>query len=288
MEEQKTRKLPVWCALAFYLFLGIFVLSAPIWILASIFTTDYIGPAHQVVYISPSERTATQPMTVNHKGMSTAWSRSMADRIAQSVVKLEARGSGGTGWFVKPQIIVTNKHVVKNDLSGNTFLTAHYPALSMGRDNRARVIWAHPTLDLAYLEVDNPIGTPLPLAANNELRPGDSILIVGFPWTATWNTPIASAGKFTPNYLHGQMRLQADIQSGNSGSPVVNQAGKVVGVVTSGYSSRTTEPWYDAEMLPVSTIHSSLKKCCAHDFPVYMHDIDKEVRTVSVETSPGN
>ena len=286
MEEQKTRELPVWCALTFYLFVSIFVLSAPIWIIVSVLTTEYIGPTHQVVYISPSEKTASKSMTVNHKGMSTAWSRSMADVIAQSVVKLEAKGSAGTGWFVKPQIIVTNKHVVKHDLSGHTFLTAYYPALSTGRTNRARVIWAHPTLDLAYLEVDNPIGTPLPLAKHDELRPGDGILIVGFPWSATWDTPIASAGKFTPNHIHGQMRLRADIQSGNSGSPVVNQAGHVVGVVTSGYNFRTTEPWYDAEMLPVSAIHNSLKKCCSHDFPVYMNDADKEVHTVSIEPTP--
>jgi len=139
--------------------------------------------------------------------------------------------STGTGFFVSSQgHILTNHHVVENCTS---FSVAHEGSLSQS----ARVIASDSKNDLALLRTSGltPGAVPkLRLGA----RLGENIYVYGFPLTGM----LASSGNFTIGNITAvaglgddttMLQLSAPVQPGNSGGPVLDQFGNVVGVVVS-------------------------------------------------------
>ncbi|WP_043627497.1 S1C family serine protease [Nonomuraea candida] len=161
-----------------------------------------------------------------------------AARVLPSVVSVETRRSGGSGFVVDDRgHIVTNAHVV----SGSSSVTV---VLSDGRRLSADVIGADDDEDLAVLEVAYPAElTPATLGRSADLSVGDQVLAIGSPLglSGTVTGGIVSA-------LDREVRLggsrrtavqtDASINPGNSGGPLVNARGEVVGVNTAIAASR--------------------------------------------------
>ena len=142
----------------------------------------------------------------------------------------QKRESLGSGFVVDPRgYILTNYHVVKGADEIRVELTS-------GEEFPAKVVGGDSFTDLAVIEID--VGEPLEVARlgnSDGMRRGDWVLAIGSPYglERTVTAGIISATA-RPGRSHWQRFLQTDaaINRGNSGGPLVNLAGEVIGVNT--------------------------------------------------------
>jgi S1-C subfamily serine protease len=136
----------------------------------------------------------------------------------------------GSGFFVSSDgYIVTNNHVISG-------CSAVQVAFSHSEFQNARVVAADSRNDLALLKADLHSNTVPALRSN--IRMGESIAVYGFPLPGLLST----GGNFTVGLItalegpRGDSRyfqMQAPIQGGNSGGPVIDYFGNIIGVATS-------------------------------------------------------
>ena len=136
----------------------------------------------------------------------------------------------GTGFFVSEQgHIVTNSHVVDQCQS----LVVHRNGVS----NPATIVFDDASDDLAILKTDL---YPAVVAdwSGSDIRPGDDVIAVGYPLQGLLSKELKIT-KGLVNSLAGigndgrMMQVSAEVQPGNSGGPLLNNLGQVIGVVTS-------------------------------------------------------
>lgn len=153
----------------------------------------------------------------------------LAERVRAGVVEVsDGRGTGaGTIWSADG-LIVTNHHVVPGETARVTLVdeTVH----------EARVVASLPERDLALLKV-SAAGLPaLPLGDSTNLRSGEIVLAVGHPHGVPSVVTFGVFSRFGPyeghRGRHFREGLLADIElrPGNSGGPLVNARGEVVGI----------------------------------------------------------
>ena len=155
-------------------------------------------------------------------------------RIKPSAVAIEtfdAKGntlSRGSGFFVAPDRIVTNRHVIERSSRVEIHL------LDGKRFPVKGVLAVDGEGDLAMLKVDVPPGTAGPLMIDRSVpQEGESIVVIGNPFglEGSVSNGIVSAVREIAGY--GRIiQITAPISPGSSGSPVVNMNGQVIGVAT--------------------------------------------------------
>ncbi len=141
----------------------------------------------------------------------------------------------GTGVVVKDDgTIMTNLHVV----SGSSRLEVTFMD---GTKSSAVVVGVRPENDLAIIKPHKIPDDLMPavLAGSGDLQPGDDVVAVGFPFGIG---PSVSAGVVSglgrefpvskDQVMRGLIQFDAAANPGNSGGPLVNMAGEVVGIVT--------------------------------------------------------
>ena len=144
----------------------------------------------------------------------------------------------GTGFFITEDgILVTNHHVVEK-------IEAAKAVFSDGRIiSIEAIIASDPARDLALLRLPEGQYPFLRLADRGVAKVGDSIAVMGSPQGLrnTYSTGIISAER--PGGAGGVDRLQisAPVSPGSSGSPVVNEEAKVVGVVQGGITGKNAQ-----------------------------------------------
>lgn len=157
-------------------------------------------------------------------------------KSSASVVKLEGRGCGGivegSGFVAANGYVITNAHVIAG-VSKPTVLDNN------GRHN-ATPIWFDPDLDMAVLKVDNLAGQPLTTERGTVANGTDGV-VLGYPGGGDFTADPANVmDQFTATgrniYGNGITRravyeLKANIIPGNSGGPVLDKDGDVVGLV---------------------------------------------------------
>lgn len=150
------------------------------------------------------------------------------EALRASIVGVRAGLSRGTGWVALPNgLIVTNGHVV----GYNPHVVIH-PA-SGPRDIPAKVVFVDTRLDIAFLmpifRLDIP---PLASAPATQAVPGQTVVAIGHPFGLSYTVTqgILSAHRT----LRGVPYLQTDaaINAGNSGGPLLDVEGRVLGVNT--------------------------------------------------------
>lgn len=135
----------------------------------------------------------------------------------------------GSGFFVAPNVIATNYHVVVG-------ASGVYAKQRGSESYKATVLRVDKNSDLALLETRGLSGTPLELFPGNDLYVGDEIYVVGNPkgLDATFSTGNISAFREARGITYVQ--VSAPVSSGSSGGPVLNQYGEVIGIVQSQFS----------------------------------------------------
>jgi len=134
--------------------------------------------------------------------------------------------------------IITNFHVIQN-------ANAAQVTLADQSNWRARVVGVAPDKDLAVLKIDAPANKlqPIPIGTSKELMVGQSVFAIGNPFglDQTLTTGIISAlnreiESVTRRPIQGVIQSDAAINPGNSGGPLLDSAGRLIGVNTAIYS----------------------------------------------------
>jgi serine protease Do len=134
----------------------------------------------------------------------------------------------GSGFIVSPRRVVTNYHVIDEC----RFIAVRHDGSSLP----ATLAASAEQSDLALLSVDGAIGTPAALRSSASL--GEDITVAGYPLAGLLSDDIVVTGGLV-NSLAGlrndpsKLQISAPIQVGNSGGPLIDRAGAVVGVVVS-------------------------------------------------------
>ena len=142
--------------------------------------------------------------------------------------------SSGSGVFISNDgYVLTNNHVVEGAESYSV-------VLANGSEIEASLIGADPYSDLAVLKVNDTPPAVVQFGSSDLLKPGETVIAIGSPLGDFKNTVtagvISAVGRSldTGNgfFLENMIQTDAAINQGNSGGPLVNLAGEVIGINT--------------------------------------------------------
>jgi serine protease Do len=141
--------------------------------------------------------------------------------------ELPDRRGSGSGFVIQGGYIVTNNHVVDHASRMNVILND-------GRELQATLVGTDPKTDLAVIKVDTKDLPPaLPWGDSDRARPGDSVFAMGAPYGlgSTVTAGIISArGRYIGGSYDDYIQVDAPINQGNSGGPLFDANGQVIGV----------------------------------------------------------
>ena len=184
---------------------------------------------------APAASTTT---TVTNSSARTASSNAIAElyeRAAPAVVEIQAGNASGTGFVIDAEgHVVTNEHVV----SDNETVEIRF---ADDGEEQGRVIATDPSTDLAVIQVDlaGHDVTPVKLGSSGDAQVGDSVYAIGNPFglersitagiVSAVDRSITAPNNFT---INGVIQTDAPVNRGNSGGPLLNTSGEVIGVVS--------------------------------------------------------
>jgi hypothetical protein len=184
------------------------------------------APAEELVPSPAAAEPAATP-TAHPPAASVSSLEDIISSVVPAVVSIQAGRSRGTGFYVRPDMVVTNVHVI--DGQGTV------DVISGDTKRNARVMRTSPGADLAVLQVynPNPQQPVLRLGTATGLRVGQEVVAVGSALGVLSNT--VTRGIVSAVRRAGDVTLvqtDAAINPGNSGGPLVDRAGQVIGVNT--------------------------------------------------------
>jgi S1-C subfamily serine protease len=184
-------------------------------------------------------------------------------RAGDSVVRVLSTACGlgieGSGWAVAPGLIVTNAHVIAGT-EDTTVTTQH------GVELEATPVYYDPGEDLALLRV----GADIPTLQISSRRPsGADAAVLGYPENGPYALTAARLGETQTtisqdSYGHGPVdrtitALGGKVRSGNSGGPLVDEEGRVIGTV---FAATTRGP-AGGFAIPAELVDEALKRTAA-------------------------
>lgn len=140
----------------------------------------------------------------------------------------------GSGFFITPQgHILTNHHVVEDTKEVSVIL-------SDGTEQKATLVGSDLYSDIAVLKTDGPVPAVATLGNSDALDPGESVIAIGSPLGTFKNTVtvgvVSATGRSIDTgrgyQIEDLIQTDAAINHGNSGGPLVNLAGEVIGINT--------------------------------------------------------
>ena len=152
--------------------------------------------------------------------------RTVVDQFRDVIVQIATPYNTGTGFYLKSHdLIVTNEHIVHDNkevvIKGEQF-----------EKQLSQVLFTDDKCDLAFLEAPASVELPtISLGNDNHLSEGDPILSIGHPFGLEFSVTKGVISNTSRSY-EGITYLQHDaaLNPGNSGGPLINQQGEVVGV----------------------------------------------------------
>lgn len=153
----------------------------------------------------------------------------------KAVVTIENGNRKGTGFNISPDgLIVTNKHVIDED----DMIFVHFSGYG---SYVGKILYQHPNLDLALVEIDGDNFPTLTVSTEENWQKfiGEDIVFIGNPLA---HSQIANTGTVTGEVRLSSidvpvMEITAPVYKGNSGSPVINKEGEIIGVLFATLSS---------------------------------------------------
>lgn len=187
-------------------------------------------------------------------------------RVKKATPLVEGKGGAGSGFVVRPGILVTNSHVIEREVLDDIKVRFVTLTDTDPKPIKPVLLYEDRIRDLAILRIDS-TQSPLELCDSATELEGLRVAVVGNPTQAIGALKI---GEVTFGSLNAPARLDdgqifyqldAPAAPGNSGGPVIDQkTGKVVGVLTAGVRGRKTT-W----CIPYSDVAKALSRLPAAD-----------------------
>ena len=200
----------------------------------------------------------------------------LAEKALAATVSLEMKDSTGTtlsfgsGFFVKPNQIATNFHVIAGARQGTAKLVGKYTRYQI-----EGIVATDKENDLAVLKVTASGVTPLPLGDSDTVNIGAKVYVAGNPkgLEGTFSDGLISRRESSPKK---RLQMTAPISPGSSGGPVLNSKGKVIGISVSVHRA------LDAQNLNFAIPSNTLKALLAKGQPA--RPLSQSSQSISGET----
>ncbi|MGA3601819.1 S1C family serine protease [Lysinibacillus agricola] len=171
----------------------------------------------------------------------------------KAVVEISTGSSKGTGFAISPDgLIVTNAHVVEDAQK----LLVIFPEEGL---MEAELLQSFPDVDLALLKVSGDELPSLPLAEDPNYGNNEHVYFIGNPlaFTGIANEGTLLESTYLKDWQEPVMMMEAPVYRGNSGSPVINADGEVIGIV---FATIEKDPYGRVGLfVPVEVLQRKLK-----------------------------
>lgn len=216
------------------------------------------GGAMAAMYVAPSLIPTAQNNVVIKPSDSVNTGVAVAKKVMPSVVGISTTEQQNVQTFFGPMTqqvqgvgtgiivdakgyILTNSHVV-DDGKSQTLTVQLYD----GREIPGTVLWNDPGIDLAIVKVDAPNLQPAELGNSDDMQVGDYAAAIGNPMGLEYarsmsqgiisglnrNVTVQKNGNPQGSTMEGLIQTDASINGGNSGGPLLNDKGQVIGINT--------------------------------------------------------
>ncbi|MCH1506296.1 MAG: trypsin-like peptidase domain-containing protein [Verrucomicrobiales bacterium] len=216
------------------------------------------------------------------------------------VVQREREPGQGSGAFISREgHVVTNYHVIDGAIDGTITVTTHER-----KQYAADIIGYDPVNDIAVLKADvesDLTFTPLGFGDSNQVRQGEMVFSVGSPFglDGTFTDGIVSSA--TPRQVSDSVppliQTNTALSRGNSGGPLVDVQGKIVGINSAIYNDSNSFSSVGSAYglaIPSNVVNTAVRRILSKDVPrygylgVYMKDIHPhEVITLGLRNAEG-
>lgn len=172
------------------------------------------------------------------------WEPNVAELSQRTAIIVdETDGSSGTGFPINSTTFITNSHVVGFEPTGKA--VAPDERISMS-DKQIKVVLPNGVVfngtilgvaidfDIAVISIpENNFVKPMPIGNSDSLRVGDTVWAMGNPMGMTFITTrgiVTKTHSIIPGSINRLTQIDASINHGNSGGPLIDENGQVVGV----------------------------------------------------------
>jgi putative serine protease PepD len=160
----------------------------------------------------------------------------VASMVLASVVSVNVDDGSGSGFVIaRDGYILTNNHVVASAVGRGTIDVGFFD----GTTAPAEIVGRSPSYDLAVLQVERTDLTPVRLGDSSDVVVGDPVIAIGSPLglestvtsgiVSALDRPVSAGGEGETSFINA-LQTDAAINPGNSGGPLVDAAGRVIGV----------------------------------------------------------
>lgn len=232
-----------------------------------------------------------------------------AEKVSPSVVNIEVsdadrrRGGSGSGFVFTPDgFLLTNSHVVRGASKIEVTLLD-------GRRGEAQLIGDDPETDLAVIRINAPNLIIAAFGDSNKIRVGQLAIAIGNPYGFQYSVTagvISALGRSlrsgTGRLIENVIQTDAALNPGNSGGPLINSRGEVIGVNTAvilpaqGICFATainTAKFVAAQLIKEGRVRRSYVGLVAQVVPLHRrlvryHNLAVETGVFVVSTEPGS
>jgi len=179
-----------------------------------------------------------------------------ANKVLPSVVSISSKNQAASGFIIdKKGYIATNSHVLGNNI---------IVSLSDGREFPAKVVFEDKVLDIAIIKIDAQDLKEVTLGDSNLINIGECVLAIGNPLNLKYQRTVTAgiiSGKDITieiekgKFMEDLIQTDAAINKGNSGGPLINLQGEVIGI----NSVKATEYEGIGFAIPINIIKPVLK-----------------------------
>jgi serine protease Do len=197
----------------------------------------------------------SQRVAQRGKGRITAFDLLLGNRDARTEPVETSLGSGVI--VSKEGHIITNHHVTER-------MNEIEVQLSDGRTYRATLLGSDPSVDIAVLKIDASNLAPLPLGDSENVRVGQLVFAIGNPFglgeTVTTGIISAKGRRAGEDSAVEYLQTDAAVNRGNSGGPLINLRGEIVGINAAIFSNNDEGNWLGISFaVPSNTARRALE-----------------------------
>jgi len=144
----------------------------------------------------------------------------------KAVVTIKTDLSQGTGFIIDPEgYVITNYHVMQNAKSAAVYTYE-------GGTHSVRLIGKNEEMDIALLKIEGNF-EELQLDNSDDIQVGEKVIAIGNPLGLQFSVSegiVSAIHRPGPNNINAYIQTDAALNPGNSGGPLINKQGKVIGI----------------------------------------------------------